>query len=269
MKNPPPFPGLLTLGSPDAASVRRVQTRLLKLGFPANVTGLFDKATESIVKAMQASRFDTLGQPLVVDGKVGPITWAALFPASPPLPQAALSGMADAVIAVARGEVGVAETPGKPNRGPRVDEFVRFVGLDPAGGHDWCVCFLQWCFNTAATKLGVGSPMPFRPDKKGNATKLREPGVLNLWRLAAQKGTPVLRPDDDPATLALRLPGSVFILDRGGGLGHAGLVVAYAGQRLHTIEGNSNVAGSGNGGEVVEVATRKLSSISRGFILYS
>lgn len=55
------------------AAVRRLQERLLRLGFdPLGIDGEFGPNTENAVKAFQQSAG------LEVDGKVGPLTWAAI-----------------------------------------------------------------------------------------------------------------------------------------------------------------------------------------------
>src|SRR5687768_7235219 len=52
---------------------------------------------------------------------------------------------------VAFGELAVREVPPGSNRGPRVDEYQRLVGLpvptdQDAPGHAWCVAFAYFCF---------------------------------------------------------------------------------------------------------------------------
>ena len=62
-------------------------------------------------------------------------------------------------------------------------------------------------------------------------------------------------------------PGHIFILNTGGASGHTGLVEKVEGGFIHTIEGNSNPAGSSNGIGVFKL-TRKINKINRGFIEY-
>ena len=57
----------------------------------------------------------------------------------------------DDVIALALREVGVHEQGGN-NRGPRVEEYLRAVGLGP--GNPWCAAFVCWCLKQAGVKGG-------------------------------------------------------------------------------------------------------------------
>lgn len=70
----PAFPGVVKAGSKGDA-VRRVQQRLKDRGWRVHVNGVFDGATDLVVRKFQAEKR------LVVDGKVGPKTWAALWTA--------------------------------------------------------------------------------------------------------------------------------------------------------------------------------------------
>src|SRR5688500_8893542 len=78
-----PYPGtMLRRGRAEPEAVRRVQRRLKALGYgPFPQLGAFDAATESAVRLFQAQHVDSSGAPLTIDGRVGPFTWDALFPA--------------------------------------------------------------------------------------------------------------------------------------------------------------------------------------------
>lgn len=69
---------------------------------------------------------------------------------------------------------------------------------------------------------------------------------------------------DDPGRLR---PGMLFIMDFGGGLGHAGFVEAVEGAFLCTVEGNTDASRSREGG--VYRLTRKVNSVGKGFIDYA
>ena len=68
----PPFPGLVRAGSQGAA-VRQVQQRLSDRGWRVPVNGVFDGATDVVVRKFQSEKG------LVADGIVGPKTWTALW----------------------------------------------------------------------------------------------------------------------------------------------------------------------------------------------
>jgi hypothetical protein len=128
---------------------------------------------------------------------------------------------------IAQRQIGVEEKPRGSNRGPEVDQYIRSVGLDPAGKHAWCMAFVFWCHQEAADILGVINPM------------LKTAGVLLQWQRRKQQYR-VLEPR----------PGDVFIMDYGKGLGHTGIVERVDNDYVYTIEGNTNDEGSREGFEV-------------------
>jgi peptidoglycan hydrolase-like protein with peptidoglycan-binding domain len=79
---PLPFPGrIIKVGDPDRKIVKAIQHRLNEVGCgPVKETGVFDnEKTKNAVKLFQARFPDASGLPLHVDGKVGPLTWGAMF----------------------------------------------------------------------------------------------------------------------------------------------------------------------------------------------
>ncbi|MGA7215722.1 MAG: peptidoglycan-binding protein [Terrimicrobiaceae bacterium] len=265
------YPGrILKVNSGDLIPVGLVQKRLRDLGYteavapgggvkPLTVDGVFDNATFEAVQLFQLRHTDLDGDPLEVDGEVGSETWGALFGrktvhASPPSTSDSLLG---AVLDFAADEIGVLEQPPGSNKGPRVEQYQKSVGIDR--GDFWCVAFVYFCFEQAAKKLGVVNPM--KP-------KFRTGGVLELWVRARGAGIPTLTHDDaldDPSKVE---PGMIFILATGGGFGHAGLVESAQGGKLVTIEGNTNDSGSRNGIGVYRRSGRSISSINRGFVFF-
>ena len=256
-----PYPGrLIKIGEKDREIVKAVQQRLNESGCgPLMGLGDFGIKTERAVKLFQARFTDTDGQPLVVDGEVGSVTWARLFGASTvPVTNVPTSDLLGRVIEVARKEIGIMEVPPGSNRGPKVDQYVSSVGLSPTGRFAWCVAFVYWCFDQAAKELGRSNPM------------VKTGGVLAHWSKAASQPRAARITSrsaiDNPALIK---PGQIFVMDFGGGLGHTGLVVQVSAGKLVTIEGNSNDGGSREGIGVFQRAQRKIASINKGFVEYS
>src|SRR5690606_430968 len=69
--------GLLKKGM-EGSEVKELQEILRELDYDLPVTSIFDHATYKAVRSFQSSHLDEHGEPLVVDGKVGPLTWWAL-----------------------------------------------------------------------------------------------------------------------------------------------------------------------------------------------
>lgn len=131
----------------------------------------------------------------------------------------------EALLAVAVTEIGVRE--GWRNGGVRVDEYLASVGLP--SGYPWCAAFIHWAAGKARP-AGFVNPCP------------RTAGALKLWELS--------HPDCKRFQPA---PGRVFVLDKGHGLGHVGIVehVSTEDGSVTSIEGNSNREGSREGDSVV------------------
>jgi hypothetical protein len=254
----PAFPGhVVKIGSWDSANVRAIQKRLTELGCgPGEEDGVFGADTMEAVELFQVRSLDTRGQPLIVDGNVGPATWAALFGeatvppiANPPTP------LAKAVLGVAGKEVGVMEEPLGSNSGPRVNQYLESVG--DKGGLPWCAAFVYWCFEAAAEALKTRNP----------AT--RTAGAIDVWDEATQRGIHRIQAAEATERHGLVQPGMVFVIATGGGHGHVGLVEKVEGVVLTTIEGNTNAGGSTEGIGVFRRTSRRIGNINRGFVDYA
>lgn len=267
----PAYPGgLLKLDSVDRASVKQLQQRLRDLGFtqkteygnePLGVDGIFGTQTAEAVQLFQIRHSDLNGRPLVVDGQVGADTWGALFGRAtvPKISQRDADGLLARVLGFAEAEIGVCEEPPGSNRGKRISEYQRAVGIDP--GEPWCVAFIYFCFASAALALKTKNPLDVGDCRTGSA--------LDLWNRARRAANTriVLREQalDDPAQL---VPGMVFVISTGGGNGHVGFVCKISGNRLETIEGNTNDGGSREGIGVFRRTGRTIDAINRGFIQF-
>jgi hypothetical protein len=257
------FPGTtIVAGSPDANSITAIQQRLNQVGCgPVEVDGKFGAETFAAVEQFQARSVSSSGQPLLIDGKVGPTTWSVLFgDATVPVltKTKAASPLLKKVLTVAGGEVGTMEVPPGSNRGPKVDIYVSTTGLNPAGAYAWCACFVYWCFDTAATAMGVTDPC------------VKTAGVLDHWNDASNNtaGRRIL-PAEAQAQPSLIVPGTLFLLRTSGTTGHMGFIEEVRGNQLTTIEGNTNDGGSRNGIGVYRRTSRTIGQINLGFILYS
>ena len=243
------YPGTaVRKGERRADVVTEVQRRLVNVGCgPLTIDGIFGDNTESSVELFQTRRV------LHADGVVGPITWDALFDEAPFIADQAPTPLLASTLSAALSQDGVRETPGSPNRGPQVDEYVRSVGLNPAGGYSWCQAFVYWSFERAAQSLGVPNPC------------IKTAGVLDHWHESPVADRIQAWAAADNPTLVR--PGAVFIIDHGSGKGHAGLVTRVVSGKIDTIEGNTNQVGAREGDGVYE-QTRMIASINVGFIDY-
>lgn len=147
------------------------------------------------------------------------------------------------IISVAETQIGIHEDEAHTNHGEAI-KYQAASGLGNAGGYPWCQSFVVWCGREA---YGKNSPIP----KTG--------GVLECLRLARERGIPV---SNVPQI------GSQFIMDEGGGKGHTGLVIAIDGDKLTTIEGNSNPQG-GRDGYAVTLQTKRHIKDMKCFINYN
>ena len=203
-----PFPGrIVKVGDADRKTVKQIQHRLNEVGCgPIAEDGVFDKdRTEKAVKLFQSRFPDVTGVPLKIDGEVGSITWGSMFGASSvPSSTVAPSALTKAAIDFAMTQVGVREKPLGSNRGPVVDQYIKAVGLNPAGnppgGFFWCVAFTHFCYMKAAEKVGIENP------------HIKTAGVLDHWQKAGAKPNVVrvtkAKAVADPGIV---MPGSLFI----------------------------------------------------------
>lgn len=121
--------------------------------------------------------------------------------------------LSEQAVEVARSFIGSKET--RPNSGPDVDLFLGSVGLHP--GEPWCAAFIHYVFMVAAARLGLRNPFP----NTGSS--------LAVWR----RSEPYCK-DPNPS------PGSVYVLDHGGGDGHVGIIESVDAAGVPTeISGNT------------------------------
>ena len=263
------YPGLLKRGSSGNA-VRQLQRRLLELGYRVlgqrgktlSADGDFGPVTEEAVVEFQMQSVDRQGQPLTADGKVGPVTWEVLFDETvvdlvrPRPGRSRASRLMGRALEVALAEVGVREVPRNSNRGEKVEQYLASVGLDP--GLSWCAAFAYWCVREASESEGYDE-VPL----------IRTGWTPSIWTWA-QRRESFLLPDDVMAANAKLEPGCLFLLhgtvNGTARVKHVGFVESGDGAFVKTVEGNTNKAGSREGGGVYQLR-RKVSSIYR-FVTY-
>lgn len=134
--------------------------------------------------------------------------------------------LSEKALEIAITQLGKEEVPRGSNWGDPVQSYLKSVGIGfPAS---WCMAFVYWCHNEAAKQLGIKNPM------------VKTGGVLMQWGKASTVY----------AATKPYLPGDVFIMNYGKGLGHTGIIEKMEGDFAHTIEGNTNDDGSREGYEV-------------------
>lgn len=195
----------------DAKEISALHQALVEAGYEITTselqTGHFGDSTEAQVRAFQASHLGPKNQPLDEDGIVGQNTWWALHnPSGQKRGRATVDGWrcepssireaVRRVINAAVDELGVAETPGQRNRGPRVDVYT-----NPYLGTPWCAWLASWCF-----EKGIEGGSPFG----------RIGSSWGLYEWAEKKGRVVYANHPDlPAVTGEILPGDIALILRG------------------------------------------------------
>jgi len=124
-------------------------------------------------------------------------------------------------IEVAISQIDKQEIPRGSNWGPDVEGYLKSVGINfPAS---WCMAFVYWCVKKSA----MANPL------------VKTGGCMMQWNKINK-----IYKHSEP------LAGDIFIQDHGKGLGHTGIVEKVQGDKIFTIEGNTNDTGSREGYEV-------------------
>ena len=214
-------------------NVLELQELLIEHGYSVDATGEFDQKTVNAVKAFQSQNLDQHGQPLVIDGKVGPLTMWSLTNPKPeielpfpvdflvlPPPEAGGNPIARIALEAAINEIqaGAGEIGGN-NQGPFVVKYLN--GLAPEGS-DWCAGFVSWCFSQ------IPGAMPF--DYTVGARDILRQFKNKGWSHKPQSGY-------EP------VPGDIVVWWRVSSTnwkGHVGIVYQLLDGMLYTIEGNKS-----------------------------
>lgn len=150
--------------------------------------------------------------------------------------------LADKLVFLARNEIGVEEVDGS-NCGVRVDTYKSATNLPPHEAWPWCAAFVCWLVREA---IRTDGPYTFARPTTAGAWDFEN------WSKKQDNSTHTLRnPGNDIKA------GDIVIFK----FSHIGLCVrsAEAG-RIRTVEGNTDAAGSREGGGVFE-KSRSLDSI--------
>jgi hypothetical protein len=188
---------------------------------------------------------------LSADGKLGPNTLAAMRPAAPkPDPsdcgslgnKTPISSAAFALITVCQAEADKKVREVGRNAGPDVERYQRAVGLPK--GSPWCAAFVSWCYMaskglTKAPGWCSGSAVSLYQTAGRSKTAVRVTPLDADFQSKVKAGMVWSRAQDAEAATAARK--GVWCQ------GHTGIVVKVDSLGFHTIEGNTNAAGSREG----------------------
>ena len=188
------------------------------------------KTKKQVVKAVQK----LIG--VSADGVDGPITWNAIL-SELSTKKDAMNGkdIPQKMVALAREEIGVSEVDGT-NCGPRVDEYKAATWLDPDKGWPWCAAFICWLVREAI---------------EGEDVKFKRPRTAGAWdfenwaKQQVANGVDLRKPTNEDIKA-----GDIVVFS----FSHIGLAVKDIDSSgyVTTIEGNTNGAGSREGGSVLE-----------------
>ena len=188
------------------------------------------KTKKQVVKAVQK----LIG--VSADGVDGPVTWnAILSELSTKKDNMNGKDVPQKMVLLAREEIGVSEVDGS-NCGPRVDEYKAATWLDPDKGWPWCAAFICWLVREAI---------------EGEDVKFKRPRTAGAWdfenwaKQQSANGVELRKPTNEDIKA-----GDIVVFT----FSHIGLAVKDADSSGYvvTIEGNTNGAGSREGGSVLE-----------------
>jgi len=170
------------------------------------------------------------------DGADGPVTWNAIL-AQLSTKEPIVSGgtIPEKMVSLAREEIGVSEVDGT-NCGPRVDEYKAATWLDADKGWPWCAAFICWLVREAIE----GEDVSFSRPRTAGAWDFE-----NWAKKEAANGVGLRKPTNEDIKA-----GDIVIFT----FSHIALAVKDIDSSGYviTIEGNTNGAGSREGGSVLE-----------------
>lgn len=185
---------------------------------------------------------------LTADGIDGPKTWDAIEASlkdkiqPTEIVQPSSNKLADKLVALAKKEIGVEEVNGT-NCGPRVNEYKSATWLDSTKSWPWCAAFICWLFRETMK------------DGKYTFKRPQTAGAYDFENWCRQQDSSVSLKKPHSGDIK---SGDIVIFN----FSHIGIAVGSPDSDgyVKTIEGNTDGAGSREGGAVLE-KRRKISSI--------
>lgn len=157
-----------------------------------------------------------------------------------------MSLLAPKIVEIALKEVGVEEVDGT-NCGPRVNQYKAATNLPPEEPWPWCAAFVCWVVREAMKATGIKETATFKRPTTAGAWNLEN------WSLKQDNSTQTRKPHRGDIK-----PGDIIVFT----FSHVGFAVGEPDEEgyVSTLEGNTDTAGSREGGGVFR-KRRKLSSI--------
>lgn len=216
------------------SAVSELVDDLRTLHFNLDRTDTFSPLVKKTVEAFQVANLDASGQPLVVDGKVGPHTRWALDAAlgkyqalnqNAVLPTHLTTGGSHiglSALKIAQGELGHGES-GSDNHGP---DIIKYLSGHGQQGDSWCAAFVSYCFSKA-----IGQQPLF-------GYQLSAQSLHNKMKSLGYAYTPSLSQPPQPGDIICWLRIDPVNPQKTAWYGHVGIVQGFADGVLWTIEGN-------------------------------
>lgn len=152
----------------------------------------------------------------------------------------------DALVKLAKAEIGVEEIDGT-NKGPKVNEYKAATNLPATESWPWCAAFICWLVKEAMLDLGLRETPTFKRPRTAGAWDFEN------WSRAQDKTTSTKKPHGGDIEA-----GDIVVFT----FSHIGLAISGpdANGFVQTVEGNTDAAGSREGGGVFQ-KKRSLSQI--------
>lgn len=153
-----------------------------------------------------------------------------------------MSKIPSAIVKVATAEIGVSEVNGS-NCGPRVNEYKAATWLPADKPWPWCAAFVCWVVREAAAQAGVPFTKTFQRPRTAGAWDFEN------WSLAQDDSTNTKKPHRNDIQ-----SGDIVVFK----FSHIGFAVSAPDKdgNVMTIEGNTDGAGSREGGSVLRKKRR-------------